>query len=343
MWAGAVPASGSQARFAGISMTFSLTRPGKSKVARGIVLGLTLVLASPLSVTTADARAGGGVGGGSRGGRTFSAPPSTATAPSAQPFQRTESARPSMGNPGMGAATAAAPRRFGGFGTGLMAGLLGAGVLGMLTGHGFFGGIGGLLSIFGFLFQIALIGGLIWLAIRFFRGRSAMPAFAGGPAAGPASGGPGPYARSALGGLGGGTAARDSVAITPADYAAFERSLVEIQNAYGREDGAALSRLATPEMVRYFGSDIADNQRRGVRNAVFDAKLLQGDLAEAWREGAIEYATVAMRFSVVDTMVDRHTGRVMSGDSTPTQATELWTFQRTGSGPWLLSAIQQAA
>jgi predicted lipid-binding transport protein (Tim44 family) len=324
-------------------MTLSLTRPGTSKVARGLVLGLTVLLATPLSVVTADARAGSGFGGGSRGSRTFSAPPSTATAPSAQPFQRTEAPRPSMGNPGMGAATAAAPRRFG-FGTGLMAGLLGAGVLGMLTGHGFFGGIGGLLSIFGFLFQIALIGGLIWLAVRFFRGRSTMPAFAGGPAAGPAAGGPGPYARSALGGLGGGSSnqgTRDGIVTTPADFAAFERALVEIQNAYGREDGAALSRLVTPEMLRYFGSDIADNQRRGVRNAVSDAKLLQGDLSESWREGPVDYATVAMRFSVVDTMVDRNTGRIVSGETTPTIATELWTFQRTGSGPWLLSAIQQ--
>ncbi len=320
-------------------MTLSLSRSRKSQVARGLALGLTLLLATPLSVVTADARAGSGFGGGSRGTRTFSAPPSTATAPSASALQRTEAPRPTLGNPGMAGAAAAQPRRFGGFGTGLMAGLLGAGVLGMLTGHGFFGGIGGLLWVLGFLFQSGLIGGLIWLALRFFRGRSTMPAFAGGPAP---SAGPSPYARSALGGLGGG-GSRDAVAITPADFAAFERALVEIQSAYGREDVAALSRLATPEMVRYFASDIADNQRRGVRNAVSDARLLQGDLAEAWREGATEYATVAMRFSVVDTMVDRATGRVVSGDTRPTEATELWTFVRSNGGPWLLSAIQQAA
>ena len=327
-------------------MTMSLSRPRKTVVARGLVLGLTLLLASPLSVTSADARAGSGAGSGSRGGRTFSAPPSTATAPSAQPMQRTQAPSPGMANPGMAGAAAAPARRFGGFGTGLMAGLVGAGLLGMLTGNGFFGGLGGLSSMFGLLFQIALIGGLIWLALRLFRGRSAMPAFAGGPSAGAT--GPDPSARSALGGLGGGSAAggsagRDNVAINPADFAAFEQALVAIQTSYGREDSAALSRLVTPEMLRYFGSDIADNQRRGVRNAVSDAKLLQGDLAEAWREGPTEYATVAMRFSIIDTMVDRNTGRVVSGDAAQaTEATELWTFQRQGAGSWLLSAIQQA-
>ena len=266
----------------------------------------------------------------------------------AAPIQRSQTPNqgPTYANPGMQGPSMAQPRRFG-FGTGLMAGLFGAGLLGMLTGHGFFGGIAGLMSIFGFLFQIALIGGLIWMALRFFRGRGFGPAMAGGPAMG-AGPQPGPYARSALGGMGAtggsGPQVRDQVGISPADYAAFERALVDIQNAYGREDGATLSRLVTPEMVRYFGSDIQDNQRKGVRNAVSDARLLQGDLAEAWREGPSDYATVAMRFSAIDTMVDRVSGRVMSGDPTvPTEATELWTFRRDRGGPWLVSAIQQTA
>lgn len=320
-----------------------LLRMHKSMVAKrsiGAVLGVTLALALPLSSTNADARAGGGGGSGSRGFRTFSAPPATATAPrSVQPMQRTQTPAPTLGNPGLGA-PAAAPRRFG-FGTGLMAGMLGAGVLGMLTGHGFFGGLGGMLSMLGLLLQIAVIGGLIWLAIRFFRGRSAVPAMAGGPGNAP---GAAPYARSGLGNLGGGAPARDTVEIGAEDFAAFERALIEVQTAYGLEDADRLARVATPEMLRYFGSDIADNQRRGLRNAVSDAKLLQGDLAEAWSEGTSEYATVAMRFSIVDTMVDRNTGRVVQGEiGRPTEATELWTFRREGRGAWMLSAIQQTA
>lgn len=298
-------------------------------------------VALALAVSPAGAKAGGGFSSGSRGARTFSAPPSTATAPTAaQPMQRTETPSFGASRPGLGAAPAAGPRF--GFGTGMMAGLLGAGVLGMLLGHGFTGGLFGLTSFLGFLFQIALVGGLVWLAVRFLR-RRAEPAFAGAGA---------PYARSATGPVPGpipaggsaGPRVRDEVVIGPSDYAGFEQSLTEIQSAYGREDMARLSSLATPEMVRYLGTDLEANRRNNVRNEVRDAKLLQGDLAEAWREGPTDYATVAMRFSLIDAILDRNTGRVMSGDlSRPEEVREIWTFRRDRGGPWILSAIQQTS
>ena len=324
-------------------MTYGLT--SFARAAAAAALAVTLV------APAADARVGGGKSSGSRGGQTWSAPPSTATAPkSAQPMQRTET--PNVGTaqrPGgvAGAATAGQAGRFGGFGGGLMAGLLGAGLLGMMFGGGLFGGLSGITSFLGLLLQVALIGGLIWLALRFFRRRSE-PALAGAGTS---------HQRSALGGaglggmgggLGGGGAARAAppapVEIGQADYEAFERALHEIQLAYGREDMQALTYLATPEMVRYFGSDLEENRSQGVRNAISDPKLLQGDLAEAWREGPTEYATVAMRFSLIDTMVDRTTGKIVSGDPrAPQTSTELWTFRRDNGGTWLLSGIQQSA
>ena len=322
-------------------MTTAISPKQRSGAAlRGALLALTLVLAMPLGASSVEARAGGGFSFGSRGSRTFSMPNSTPTAPRwAAPMQRTETPNAGFGRSGFGAN--AQPRRFG-FGTGLAAGLLGAGVLGMLTGNGFFGGLGGITSLFGFLLQLALIGWLISLALRFFRGRSGTPAFAGaGPLSsarsayqGPVSG-PAPTGLQAPGG--------QPITIGPQDYAAFERSLVEVQNAYGREDTNALSRLTTGEMLRNFGAELEQNRRRGVRNDLSDAKLSQGDLAEAWREGGSDYASVALRFEVRDVMVDRSTGRVASGDpSRRSEATELWTFRRDGGGPWLLSAIQQA-
>jgi predicted lipid-binding transport protein (Tim44 family) len=76
-----------------------------------------------------------------------------------------------------------------------------------------------------------------------------------------------------------------------------------------------------------------------VVNRVSDVKLLQGDLAEAWREGDTDYATVAIRYSLNDQMVDRESGRVVEGG--PDEATEVWTFLRARGGHWLVSAIQQ--
>ena len=94
-------------------------------------------------------------------------------------------------------------------------------------------------------------------------------------------------------------------------------------------------------MESYFTADLAENVAKGVVNKVSDVKLLQGDLAEAWHEGSDDYATVAMRFGLVDKTVDRATGRVVDGGDQPVEATELWTFVRPKNASWMLSAIQQ--
>ena len=132
-----------------------------------------------------------------------------------------------------------------------------------------------------------------------------------------------------------------ALSISQDDYDAFERLLGEIQTAFSNEDLAALRAHVTPEMLSYFSEQLADNASRGVVNKISDVKLLQGDLAEAWREGDTDYATVAMRFGLVDRTVDRASGRLVDGSESPQEVTELWTFRRSGHGNWLLSAIQQ--
>jgi predicted lipid-binding transport protein (Tim44 family) len=133
----------------------------------------------------------------------------------------------------------------------------------------------------------------------------------------------------------------EPVTLEKDDYDAFEKLLGDVQLAYSAEDLSALRGKATPEMVSYFAEELADNASRGVINRVTDVKLLQGDLAEAWREGGHEYATVAMHFGLTDTTVDRASGNTVEG-GTPGEVTELWTFVRVRGGAWLLSAIQQA-
>src|SRR5438477_509443 len=164
-------------------------------------------------------------------------------------------------------------------------------------------------------------------------------AYAGGPASasGPQSSGFG----SAMGfGLGSGSSTAP-LEILPADYEAFERLLGDIQAAWSNEDVAKLHTLATPEMVSYFSKDLEQNKANNDVNKVTDVKLLQGDLAEAWREGETDYASVAMRFSLIDKTLERTTGRLVSGSETPIEATEVWTFARRRGADWELSAIQQ--
>lgn len=217
-------------------------------------------------------------------------------------------------------------------------------------GHGFFGGLAGIASLFGFLLQVALLGGLAYLAVRWFRNRQ-QPAFAGAPSARSALGGSGgPLPGGSAGYSGGGASSssprgapqQDGIGIGPSDYKEFESTLTEVQLAFGREDLDRLRTLGTPEMVSYFAEELAGNASRGVVNRVADVRLLQGDLAEAWREGPTDYASVAMRFQLTDTTVDRASGRIVQGDpSTPTEGVEVWTFRRERGGRWILSAIQQ--
>jgi predicted lipid-binding transport protein (Tim44 family) len=129
--------------------------------------------------------------------------------------------------------------------------------------------------------------------------------------------------------------------IAPADYEAFERLLGEIQDAWSNEDVARLHTLATPEMVSYFNRDLEANRARNVVNKVVGTKLLQGDLAEAWREGETDFASVAMRYSLVDKTLDRGNGRLVEGSEQPMEVTEIWTFLRPRGANWELSAIQQ--
>ena len=304
----------------------------------------------------AEARPGGGKGFGSRGTRTNSAPAPTNTAPTgAQPFQRSAAPTPSpsMAGPAAGAAGAAAqaarPSMARNLMMGVGAGLLGAGLFGMLSGSGFFSGLASLAGIFGFLLQIALIGGLIFLAMRFFRRRSEPQlATAGGPMSREAAQ-PQPNPRmSAMGGLGGGAprAASKPVEITLAgeDFSSFERLLGEVNTAYSNENQQVLREKLTPEMAGYFADDIAENAAKGLVDRVSDVKLLQGDLSEAWREDDFEYATVAMRFSLINALTERATGRIVEGNATvPQEVTEHWTFVRSRGGDWKLSGIQQAA
>ena len=97
-------------------------------------------------------------------------------------------------------------------------------------------------------------------------------------------------------------------------------------------------------MLSYFLQDLEADRRRGLRNEVASPKLLQGDLAEAWQEGTAEYATLAMRFSLLEAKVDG-SGRLVEGRRTvPQEVTEIWTFSRPAGGrpdQWELSAIQQ--
>ena len=241
--------------------------------------------------------------------------------------------------------------------SGLMGGMLGAGLIGMMFGGGFGGGLAGGAGMLGLLIQVLLIGGIGYFGYRLYRGWSASRGQPAGAAyaysgAAPSSGMQpagmqrmmdAPAERSTTGFGGGSGIGVAPLSIAPEDYTAFEGVLVDLQAAYSKGDLAKMRGLATPEMVGYFSEELSGNASRGVENVVQAVKLEQGDLSEAWSEAGLDYATVAMRFSMIDVTRTIADGKIVEGnDQVRTEATEIWTFLRSHGGKWILSAIQQA-
>jgi predicted lipid-binding transport protein (Tim44 family) len=318
-----------------------------------LLVGLFLAF-SMVAVGDADARRGGSFG--SRGMRTYQSAPPTRTAPQpTAPIERSTTPNTGQNNPAR--QTQMAPQQrpsfMNGFGGSMLRGLILGGLIGLLLGSGF----GGLAGMLGLILQALLIGGVIMLLLRAYRSRqSTASALAGssGDARGFADeNAPRPHAddtrsfglrpEGSRSDSGLGRNDSDEIRLTQDDLDTFERRLAEVQEAFGREDHAALRPLATPEMVSYLSEELAENAKNGVKNDVTDVRLLQADIAEAWREGDSDYATAAMLYSSRDVTRERIGGRVVAGADRPTETTELWTFTRREHGDWKLSAIQQVS
>jgi predicted lipid-binding transport protein (Tim44 family) len=308
------------------------------------LFAVLLTVFSLSAVDLAEARSGGSFG--SRGMRTYQTIPSTPTinAPIGG-VQR------SMTNPGSTATAGSyGYGRSGWFGGGLggwmLGGLLGAGIFGLMFGGGF-GGIGGVFSL---IFQIAILYFVLRWLFRRFGNRPATAGGYGSPYSygqqqewqpgGSSAGGHRPSSNGSAASRRAGQ--RDEVGISDRDLGTFEQRLKQLQDAYAREDHDALRRIATPEVMSYLSEELAQNAAKGLRNEVYDVRLLSGDIAEAWREGDREYATVAMRYESRDVMRERATGRIVSGDEGVSSKSEAWTFVRRVGGDWVISAIQGA-
>lgn len=275
-------------------------------------------------------------------------------------------------------------QRRGGFIGPLLGGLAAGGLLGMMLGGGFGGGLGGLGGMMGGLMQILLIAGAAWLLISFLRRRrQAQPAGASafsGPAGGaeqrfgrqeavtPFTGGaaqgfgrePQRQGGGMFGGLGGFGGQQqqgfgqpqsqggggDELNLGRGEVDGLERTFLEVQEAYGREDYAGIRERSTPEVMSFMSEEMGRNASEGRKNEMRDFRVLSRDLTESWRDETGDYATLAIRFTALDWWTDRRTSEVVEGSPTePTTTTEFWTFTRQpgafGGGGWKVSAVQE--
>jgi predicted lipid-binding transport protein (Tim44 family) len=287
-----------------------------------------------LAPILAEARAGSSYGKGpssfgSRGVRSWenngAQPPNRAAAP--------QTSGPNFGA-GMppGAGTSFIQRHP--FLTGLAGGVLGSWLFGHMANAEGAGAAG---SMLGTLLWLALIGFLIWFAIRFFRARAV------------SNGWPGRFTAERMATITGRASpfrGRD-VNLSDADLEAFQRLHAAIQDAWSAGDLGRMRGLMTPEMLSHFSQELSRNTDRGLRNVVNNVQLVQGELSEAWDEGDRQYATAFLRWRAVDYMLPLAAApgdptAVVGGDPhTPAEYEEVWTFVRHRGGGWLLSAIQQ--
>ena len=127
------------------------------------------------------------------------------------------------------------------------------------------------------------------------------------------------------------TAPTPATAATPKDFLVIATLLDEFISL----DPAEVYELLPQEYV-------ASTYDRLIRVNLDKPSEFKGDLAESWREGETDYASVAMRFALIDKTLERGTNRLVAGSETPIEATEIWTFVRPKASNWELSAIQQA-
>ncbi|MGE4280729.1 MAG: Tim44 domain-containing protein [Magnetospirillum sp.] len=315
-----------------------------------ILSGLLVVLLALSLSAEAWARAGKSGSLGSRGSRTFDRPIERSITPAPQPSLTQPGASQPMYNPNAmrpAAPAAAAPAMAaqGGFFQrnpimgGIMGGLIGAGIGSMLFGSNSAMAAASdaapMASMFGTLLQIALIGGLIYMAMRLFR-RNAQPVGSQSHAHAHQH----EMSQDSMGGSAQRVAKEFEV--SEDDQAQFGRIIEGVQKAWSDGNPVALRQLVTPEVAGWIGEDLARDQANGLRNVVEDVSLLKGEISETWRENGMDYATAIITFSARDYMVRLTDNAVVEGDPRhPVEATEAWTFVRGTGGTWVLSAIEQ--
>jgi predicted lipid-binding transport protein (Tim44 family) len=312
------------------------------------VLALVLACAG-----LAEARIGGSRSFGSRGTRSLSPtrPSYTPSSPSVAP---SPAPRPTTPAPGMPAP--AGGGFFRSFGGGLAGGLLGGMLLGSLFGGAHAGGMGGLGGSGIGLLEIALIGGLGYLAYRMlFANRGARPAGYSGPhaveyeppAAAPAGDwqqryGGGAPENDVAGGLAAIRATDPSFDAQPFCDDTASVLFFKMQGAFAGRDVAPVANLMTPQMRDEIQSETDALRARKQFNRLENIAVRKVEIVEAWQESGQDFVTVLFRANLLDYVVDE-SGALVSGSKTdPVLFGEYWTFVRaTGSGDWKLSAISQ--
>jgi len=324
----------------------------KKCIKYGLVIFSLVALLFYVLEIDAFARAGGSKSFGSRGSRSYSSPSS----PSKSASSPSRQMAPAASQPQRGGFL---KNMAGGLAGGILGGMLGGmlfGSMGMASG----GGIGS--SGIG-LFEIVLIGAIlygIWWFIK-KRRREAEAAATAGPAySWEASQPQQPIAYGSAHATSPYGDPQQTETDAPAGLAqirqmdpSFDERLFKdqgmdnffkIQGAWANRDFSTIRTSLTDEMFGILQRDADDLKSKKRINRLENIAVRTVDITEAWQEAGKDFITVRFGANLLDYTVDEASGQVLAGSKTePVKFDEYWTFTRpVGNYPWQLSAISQA-
>jgi len=116
----------------------------------------------------------------------------------------------------------------------------------------------------------------------------------------------------------------------------------KIQGAWANRDMNSIRGILTAEMFGILQGDAEKLRKEMKINKLDNIAVRSVEITEVWQEGGMDFITVRFLASLLDYTVSE-TGELISGSKTePVKFDEYWTFTRpVGNHPWQLSAVNQ--
>ena len=116
-----------------------------------------------------------------------------------------------------------------------------------------------------------------------------------------------------------------------------------IQGAWGNRDLYPVQDIIDTDARDFLNQEISRLRAARQINRLENIAVRGSDIVEAWRDSDREFATVKYTANLLDFTVDEQTQQVVEGSKThPVKFEEYWTFSKSPSSQWKLSAIQQS-
>jgi len=117
----------------------------------------------------------------------------------------------------------------------------------------------------------------------------------------------------------------------------------KIQSAWMNRDLRPVSHLLAPKIHEAMQSDVERLLRERKVNRLENIAVRKVEIVEVWQESGQDFITTLIYANLLDYTTDEATGQVVEGSRTePVKFEEYWTLTRpVGNNPWQLTAIDQ--